>query len=136
MWLERVFLESFDGDHRGGYFVKTVVPGPMETDGSAFSREREESKEWVSRDRRREVCAKYLFPIIAALEISDDIAGNGSTGLLVTEPGLHNMGNQDLNLNKLTRFGVGRNINQRAGRHSNSPPQAASVTITSKLADQ
>src|SRR4029077_11376860 len=69
-------------------------------------------------------------------ELADDVARNA--GAVGTDPvaALHRMRDQRLDLDDLAALGLRRHADQRSRHHWRSSTQAASVTMTSVLADQ
>src|SRR5262245_20319853 len=126
-------LVDGDGDRLG--HREAIVARPLERDGAALDGDRPEREERIGRDRRVEVGAEDLRPVVRAHEAADDVAWDGRAELASPIAGLHRMGDQRLDLDDFPATGALRNVDQRV-RHHASSRQAARVTTTSARSDQ
>src|SRR5262249_55925663 len=126
---------SFHGDLcRRGLYLPVVV-GPAELHRAALRRHREKSDERVCRNGLVQVGAEDLGAVVGAHEQVDDIARNWGSGFAAPISGFHHVRDQRLDLDDLTAFGLGRNVDEGAGHGQLYSRQAAMVTITSTVSD-
>src|SRR5258708_36125101 len=127
---------SLKGNRGRSGLGKTVVADPFKIELAALGRDRKEGDEGIRGDRRKQIGAENLSPIVTAGEAGDDVAWNdpASRGAAIT--GLHDVRHQRLDLDDLAALRAWRNVDQGGGHQITSSVQAASVTTTSTLADQ
>src|SRR5262249_10113813 len=127
---------SFDRD--GGLLGggESVVAGPFELERAARGCHRAECDERIGRDRRMELGADDLLPVVGAHEQADDVARDRLAHVVVAEAGFHLVRDQRLDRDDLALLGRLRHINERARHYPGSSRQAAMVTITSTSSDQ
>src|SRR5690348_7030894 len=110
---------------RGLALLETAVAGPLEHDGSALLRDREEGDERIRGNRRGEGRAEDLGAVIGAEQFGDDVARDHLALIGAAEARLHDVRDQRLDLDDLAAFGGLRYVDQRAGHLTIAPGRRA-----------